>query len=122
MPAEKRQVIFANDEVLAAVRQLYLRANQSFPNGAIEDVTIGEEGGCRFACNVVTNNSFRERVTVGEEKLAAALILYCKSRHIPIPTAAQKSLIVVDGELALNITLPASHRVVASNKVAAQRR
>ncbi len=108
MPSEKREIIFRNDKVLAAIRQLHQRANQAFPDGTVENITVRAEGGGHFDCDVVSNKGFRERVIVGGEKLAAALILFCISRRIAIPAAAQKRLSVIDGQLALSVILPDS--------------
>jgi len=106
MPSETRQLVFANGEVLAAIQQLYQRANKHFPEGRVENIMIGEQNGCQFDCDVVDKIDFRERLVVGGEKLAAALILFCMSRKIPMPAAAHKRLSVVRGQLALNIVLP----------------
>jgi hypothetical protein len=105
MPSETRQIIFTNDEVVAAIQQLYLRSHQSFPPGRVWDIAISEENGCRVECDVIDNNRVRERVTVSGEKLAAALILFCITRKVPIPVAAQKTLGVINNHLALRVVL-----------------
>lgn len=98
--------MFSNDEALAALQQLYQRSNQAFPKGRIENVTIGAANGCQLDCDVLDSNHVRDHLAVAGEKLAAALLLYCMTRKIPIPAAARKTLSVVNGQLALCITLP----------------
>ena len=106
MPSEVRQILFANSEVLSAIQMLYRRSYQAFPIGTPENIVISEDNSCQFACDVVDEESFREHVAVAGEKLAAALILFCMSRKIPIPATAHKRLSIVRGQLALGITLP----------------
>ena len=108
MPSELRQIIFSNDEAVTAIQQLYQRSNRSFPAGHIARVTVSAASGCQVDCDVVDDNNMRDRVTVGGEKLAAALLLYCMTRKIPVPAAAAKTLDVVNGQLALCISLPES--------------
>lgn len=105
MPSETRQIIFSNDEVVAAIQQLYLRFHQAFPKGSIWDVTISEDHGCQVDCDIMDSNNFRERVTVNGEKLAAALILFCITRKVPLPAAAPKTLSIVNKHLALRVVL-----------------
>jgi len=42
---------------------------------------------------------------VAGAKLAAALILFCITRKVPLPANAQKALSVVNNHLALRVTL-----------------
>ncbi len=108
MPSELRQIIFTNDEAMAALQQLYQRSNQAFPKGRIENVSVSAANGCQIDCEVIDVSHVRDHVTVAGEKLAAALLLYCMTRKIPIPVAARKTLDIVNGQLALCITLPVS--------------
>jgi hypothetical protein len=105
MPSELRQIIFTSDEAMAALRQFYQRSNQAFPKGRIENVGVSAANGCQLDCDVVDSNEIRDHVTVASEKLAAALLLYCKTRKIPVPVAARKTMNVVNGQLALCIAL-----------------
>ena len=105
MPSEMRQIIFTNDEVVAAIQQLYQRSHQAFPKGRIWDIAISEDHGCQVDCDVIDQKNFRERVTVSGEKLAAALILFCITRKVPIPAAAKKTLTIVNKQLALQVLL-----------------
>lgn len=104
MPFEKREIIFSNDEVLAAIRQFYARSNQSFPAGTINNISVtrANDAEYQFAFDVTSGHNYRERLAIGGEKLGAALLLYCISRHIPIPAAAQKRMALADGQLALS--------------------
>jgi len=108
MPIEKRQIVFTEDEIVVAIQQLYQKSNQSFPQGRIERVVIQVENGCSVACDIMDDNNYRDHVSVAGEKLAAALILFCKTRKIPIPAPARKKLGVANNQLALWITLGAA--------------
>jgi len=105
MPSETRQIIFSHDEVVAAIQQLYQRSHQVFPKGRIWDIAISEENGCQVDCDIVDSHNVRDRVTVAGAKLAAALILFCITRKVPLPANAQKALSVVNNHLALRVTL-----------------
>lgn len=105
MPSELRKIVFANDEVLAAIQLLFQRSRQSFPQGRVWDITISEENGCQVDFDIIDAHNIRERVTVAGAKLAAALILFCMNRKVPIPAAAQKTLAVMNHHLALCVTL-----------------
>jgi hypothetical protein len=105
MPSELRQIIFSSDETVAAIRQLFQRSNRAFPEGHIAQVTVSPASGCQVDCEIEDDNKMRDRVTVAGEKLAAALLLYCMTRKIPVPAAAAKTLSVVNGHLALCISL-----------------
>jgi hypothetical protein len=108
MPSELRQIVFTNDESMAALQQFYQRSNQAFPKGRLENVAVSAANGCQLDCDIVDSNQMRDHVTVAGEKLAAALLLYCMTRKIPVPVAARKTLSMVNGQLALCITLPLS--------------
>jgi hypothetical protein len=105
MPSESRQIVFANDEVLAAIQLFFQRSRQSFPPGRVWDVTITEVNGCQVDFDIIDANNIRERVTVAGARLAAALILFCMNRKVPIPAAAQKTLAVLNHHLALCVSL-----------------
>jgi len=105
MPSELRQIIFTNEELVAAIQLLYQRSRQAFPRGRVWDITVSEDNGCQVDCDVVDTKNFRDRVTVSGEKLAAALILYCMTHKVPIPAAARKTLNIVNKQLALRVTI-----------------
>jgi hypothetical protein len=105
MPSETRQIVFSTEELVAAVQLLYQRSHQLFPKGRIWDVAVSLENGCQVDLDIIDISNKRERVTVSGAKLAAALILFCIARKVPIPAAAQKSLAVLNNRLALCVTL-----------------
>lgn len=106
MATEERRIIFTDAEVVAAVQALYQRAKQAFPPGNVWNVTISEDNGCQVDCDVVDAKGRRDRVTVAGERLAAALILYCIQHKVPLPAKATKALVIVQGQLALQIMIP----------------
>jgi hypothetical protein len=106
MTTEERRIIFSDEEVVGAVKALYHRAKETFPPGNVWNVAISEDNGCQIDCDVVDAKGRRDRVTVAGERLAAALILHCIMHKVPLPAKAQKALTIVQGKLALNITLP----------------
>jgi len=113
MPTEERRILFSDEEVVTAVKALYQRAKESFPPGNVWNVAISEDNGCQIDCDVVDAKGRRDRVSVAGERLAAALILHCITHKIPLPAKAQKALVIVQGKLALSITLPSpTHKMI----------
>src|SRR5215469_8054539 len=106
MAIEERRIIFSDTEVVTAVQALYQRSKQTFPPGNVWNVSISEDNGCQIDCDVVDAKGRRDRVSVAGERLAAALILFCIQHKIPLPAKAQKGLVIVQGQLALHISIP----------------
>ena len=106
MPAEVRYVIFHLSEVLVAINEYWVRRKIALPVG---DVTPSLKPDS-LACVVLTvagdevPEHAKELIIEGNE-LAAALILFCRSRKIPLPATADKSLTVVGEHLGLVLSL-----------------
>ena len=96
MPAEMRHIIFERTELVAAIEGMLHR------NG---------EGGYITACEIVTAPEVRAEVRFRPDKggsedkqlkldgarIAAALILFCSAKRIPIPRQGEKRLTILDG-------------------------
>lgn len=103
MPSELRHILFQPDEVALAVREYHRRMRSPLPPGAV--VRCGAEcegagGAVRFrlvlapdtgAGGALKSAPAQELVIEGPA-LAAALILFCHDRRIPLPASADKSL------------------------------
>ena len=106
MPTEMRHLIFSPAEVLEAVKEFNRRRGTPLPAGSVvqcgPDGMEAEEGAIRFRIVLTSSpakgavpdkpvENTREMV-IESHVLAAALILYCRDRRIPLPVIAEKSL------------------------------
>ena len=46
----------------------------------------------------------QQEIVIDEATLTAALILYCREKHIPLPAGAEKHLWLIDGKVSLLLT------------------
>ena len=109
MPSEIRHVVFRNVEVARAVRSYFERTGKAMPQGELLDCTIETDGPgheVRFSMSIssIGGHGQSTNVTADGAQLAAALILYCRGEHIPLPSAAAKSLAVFGESLCLVVT------------------
>jgi hypothetical protein len=101
MPAELRHLVFRPAEVFQAVMRYQSRIGMPLPTGSVvhcgpED---GEGGRLRFRVVVApepvrgrSRGRARQDFVLEGSTLAAALILHCRDRGIPLPANACKSL------------------------------
>ena len=107
MPTELRHLIFSPAEVLDAVKEFNRRRGTPLPAAGVAqcgpDGMEAEEGTIRFrivltsppAKEAVPDKSVKDtqrEMIIESHVLAAALILYCRDRRIPLPVIAEKSL------------------------------
>ncbi len=102
MPTEMRQSVFRMVEVVTAVTDYHRRRGIALPIGTVVGVDIVEEDGVHGAL-LVQGDSVTTRFDVKAEVLAAALILFCINRKIPLPVDADKRLQRVGDGVALMV-------------------
>lgn len=120
MPTELRHLLFRPAEVVQAVRDYHRRLGTPLPAGAIvqcgPECEEGDEGAVSFRITLVPDPAAgtmpgrpgEERpreVVVEGAVLAAALILHCRDRRIPMPANAGKSLRCLGTQVCLVATL-----------------
>ena len=102
MTSELRYIFFSNAEFTRALRELGARCKEDVPTKDIAGVQ-----GIDDKTGAVTLEYAPAGVdTVAREKAAAALILYCRQRNIPLPTVGRKSLKVSQGRIVLVVSIP----------------
>lgn len=111
MPSEKRKVIFAQDEVIKAVVAYDQHGGlKVLPPGEIVKVALGGNSEPNLVLSILDPSSGNcKTATLEATYLAAAMLKFCFDHKIPIPRRASKSVEIVDGGLALSLS-------VASNK------
>ena len=104
MPSEVRHLLFRPAEVVQAVKEYHRRSGAPLPSGTVARCGPEvEDGGVRFRMTLVpdrvrgrtsssSTEAARYEVVVEGPVLAAALILHCRDRGIPLAASAQKSL------------------------------
>jgi hypothetical protein len=100
MPVEVRQIWFNTLEARLAFELVGAGFSRVVPHGKV--LGIADENGPDGPVTVYTENG---AVTVERTKVAAALILFCKRHHIPLPAAAKKTVRVDGDRLMLRVFL-----------------
>ncbi len=106
MPSEHRKIAFSAKEVIDALANLNL-GGRFLPPGTIVSIKFVAQGN-GVAGLVVLKGAAGDRMeyTATPERLAAALINYCRARKIPLPRAATKQLALQGDNVALVIDVP----------------
>ena len=105
MPGEVRYIIFSEVEVLSALTEYRRRRSQPLPSSEDVEVTIRDKPKILVTLAIVPEGKQMplEFVFEGEE-LAAALIMYCIGRKIPLPaTGASKTIQLFGDSITLQI-------------------
>ncbi len=101
MTAELRYIFFSCAEFTRALRDLAARCKEDVPTMDIVAVKgIDDKTG-----EVTLGYSGESIATLPREKAAAALILFCRTRKIPLPAEGQKSLTVSQGRIVLVVSI-----------------
>lgn len=106
MPSEHREIVFSAKEASDSLANLNLAA-RFLPAGAIVAIKfVAQAGGVAGLVVVKATAGDRVDYTATPERLAAALINYCRSHHIPLPRNSKKRLELKGGSVALVVDVP----------------
>ena len=101
MTAELRYIFFSSAEFTRALRDLAQRCKEDVPTRDIAGVQgIDDKTGA-----VTIEFAPEGTETLAADKVAAALILFCRLRKIPLPAEGQKSLTVSQNRIVLVISI-----------------
>ena len=92
MPSEVRQLLFQARELILAVTEYYHRRGLPLPVGTASRIAIADEQPIHAILDITTDQGETVNIELNAEALAAALILYCINRKIPLPADADKKL------------------------------
>lgn len=104
LPQEIRHLLFAAAEVVRAVVEYQKRSGSALQSGDVTDFQAYHQADGVHARFDIGGADWQRTVTVEPGRLAAALILYCKYRSIPLPADAAKVLHVVEGGVAMELS------------------
>ncbi len=106
MPVELRKILFAEEELQAAVIDYCLRSKMRLPETNIDSVDITEDAEACVVLNYATESpSDVSDVKLSRDQVAAALIRYCGEHNIPLPRSGRKMLQPGDDGVALLINI-----------------
>ena len=106
MPSEMRKLIFTTDELREALINYALRTQRRLPAASIERVVIAKTAGitATFVYAPLDGNS-PSSIEFDETNIAAAIILYCRTRDIPLPRRGRKILTPFDESVAMLVQI-----------------
>jgi hypothetical protein len=104
MPDESRVLCFSNAEVIEAIVNYCEKTHRTLPLGGIKGLNFSNDKEIK-----VTVQSEGQMATLSfyENEIAAALILYCNKKGIPIARRALKSLQVAQDIVSLHLVIRA---------------
>jgi len=113
VPVELRHLIFTPSEIIEAISLFRRARGQAIPSGQVKFAqAVGGQSDTPLHFRLVIqpdvaarNDAFdaEYKLELTSAELAAVLIIYCKSRSIPIPAGSTKALQNFSGEIALTI-------------------
>lgn len=106
MLREIRNIIFAHNELEEAVRLFHTSVQAILPPGTVVsfEPAVNEEPTLKV--NVVAPKEAEvSTITMVPAHVAAAMLHYCIKHGVPVPRKAKKKIEVIEGSLALTLTL-----------------
>ncbi|GAC1337995.1 MAG: hypothetical protein NVSMB18_03730 [Acetobacteraceae bacterium] len=110
MPSELRHLLFQPAEVVRALTNYHRRIGLPLPAGTIVSCgpeTVVSSGTARFRLRLTQDRNggaAPQDFVIEGPALAAALILHCRDRGIPLPASAGKSLECIGNQICLTAT------------------
>ena len=106
MPAEFRQFLLSNNELIAARCEYNQVAQTKLPQGIIVSCTPVAAAKVVVRLERVDQASGETQITsLSPGLVAAALLRYCIERRIPTPRSAAKSIQIHGDEVSLNVRI-----------------
>jgi hypothetical protein len=121
VPVELRKILFAEEELQAAVIDYCLRSKIRLPEASIDSIDITDDAEACVVLNFDTDHTDDVRdVKLSRDQVAASLIRYCGEHKIPLPRKARKILQPGDEGVALLINIRWERRAKGKSSAAAQ--
>jgi hypothetical protein len=103
MPTETRVITFTNAEIKEAIAHYCVKTGRLATYGGVTGLTFSNDGGLSATFQPTASSPV---VTFKENEIAAAVLLHCKNRGIPIARRSIKSLQVGKDSVMLTLTMP----------------
>ena len=106
MPSEMRKLVFSIEELQAALVNYSLRTNKKLPNSTIDHIEVeGKEGVTATIVYMREGTEEAKSVEFAQNDVAAAIILYCNSRNIPLPRDAKKVVVPIEDSVGMIVKM-----------------
>ena len=106
MPNEMRKIVFTADELQAAMGNYALRTNKKLPNATIDNILVEEKEGVTATIVYMRDGTEEAKsVEFTTNDVAAAIILYCSTRQIPLPRDAKKVVVPIEDSVGMIIKI-----------------
>jgi hypothetical protein len=103
MPTETRIITFTNAEITDAIVRYCVKTGRLAAKAGITAPVFSNQGGLSVSFEPVPAGP---RLTFQENEIAAAVLLHCKERGIPIARRSIKSLQLAKDAVMLTLTMP----------------
>lgn len=107
MLKEIRSILFAQQELEEAFKLFHTSVQAILPAGRIISFQVAGNKEATVKVNVVAQEGEVSEVIIASAHVAAAMLHYCIQNGIPVPRKAKKKIELIDGCLALTLTLEA---------------
>ena len=102
---ELRCIVFEDGELIKAIIAHGQRTGKTMPLGQISSFEIERKPEVVARMVITSDAGQKATVPTSGAELAAAMIAYCIDRRVPVPANAAKSITVIDGHVALKVTM-----------------
>ena len=93
MLVERKEILYSDGELRAAVIDYCLRHEVALPNADIENFTVKTDDKAGVSIEITYKPPHEDKIVViNQSQIAAALINYCRLMKIPLPRIGLKSL------------------------------
>jgi hypothetical protein len=104
MPTEIRHIICNSAEVISALQLFYKTRQKPLPAGSVVSLHIQDDPLSAVLEIESDKDGKRLKLSCGGEEMAAALILFCRESHIPLPADGHKVLQKFGDSVGLIVT------------------
>lgn len=106
MATELRRIVFANHEVIEAIRGYNDLAKKKLPAASVVSCRIDGADGTKVTLEMRNEASDKQyRVSLKTSFIGAALMKWCLVQEIPMARSAEKTLEVVGDNLSIAMTI-----------------
>ena len=106
MPTEMRKIVFSEEEIVKAVLTQNRHSVKKLPAGDIIQVTAKNTSEPLLELDIFDPTSEATKtIKLDTSYLAAAMLRFCIDHNIPVLRIADKSVQILGGSIALNISI-----------------
>ncbi|HKX08131.1 MAG TPA: hypothetical protein VJN67_08050 [Stellaceae bacterium] len=103
MATESRTITFTDVEIVQAITSYCVKTGRITPPVRITAPLVTNEGEVKFSFDPVPAGA---RITLGENEVLSAIILFCNEHGIPIARRSTKSIQIARDTFSLHLTTP----------------